>query len=31
MLALSQVRKITTKWTTTPDAPPDAANFGGTM
>lgn len=28
---MAQVRKITTKWSTTPDAPPDAANFGGTM
>ena len=27
----SQLKKITTKWTTTPNAPPDAANFGGTM
>mmetsp|Transcript_11123 Transcript_11123/g.33053 ORF Transcript_11123/g.33053 Transcript_11123/m.33053 type:complete len:317 (+) Transcript_11123:742-1692(+) len=27
----TKVRKITTKWTTDPDAPPDAANFGGTM
>eukprot|EP00303_Exanthemachrysis_gayraliae_P000984 CAMPEP_0206000090 /NCGR_PEP_ID=MMETSP1464-20131121/1244_1 /ASSEMBLY_ACC=CAM_ASM_001124 /TAXON_ID=119497 /ORGANISM="Exanthemachrysis gayraliae, Strain RCC1523" /LENGTH=498 /DNA_ID=CAMNT_0053373327 /DNA_START=27 /DNA_END=1523 /DNA_ORIENTATION=+ len=27
----TKVRKVTTKWTTTPDAPPDAANFGGTM
>jgi len=27
----TKVRKITTKWTTHPDAPPDAANFGGTM
>ena len=28
----SQLKKVTTKWwTTTPNAPPDAANFGGTM
>ena len=25
----SQLKKVTTKWTTTPNAPRDAANFGG--
>lgn len=27
----TKTRKITTKWSTTPNAPPDAANFGGSM
>jgi len=27
----TSLRKITTKWTTDPNAPPDAANFGGVM
>ena len=27
----TSIRKVTTKWTTQPDAPPDAASFAGTM
>ena len=27
----TRLRKVTTKWTTNPHAPPDAANFGGVM
>jgi malonate-semialdehyde dehydrogenase (acetylating)/methylmalonate-semialdehyde dehydrogenase len=27
----TRLRKVTTKWTTTPNAAPDAANFGGVM
>jgi len=27
----STLRKVTTKWSANPDAPPDAANFGGVM
>jgi len=27
----TSVRKVTTKWAADPDAPPDAANFGGVM
>ena len=27
----TSVRKITTKWCANPNAPPDAANFGGVM